>query len=133
MSKELKDFANLCKKIKEQGYLTSNDKEKLESIFGERAERALELVFLNRVKKYRFMPSNITFWVVVGKTNEYLVIPESNFCTCDDYLFSFFRGEQPFCSHLIAQRIAEALGEIEEIEESDDYYASLIDQFVSVR
>ncbi|MBO3757723.1 MAG: hypothetical protein QXS21_04615 [Thermoproteota archaeon] len=133
MSKELKDFASLCEKIRERGFLTSNDKENLQKFFGERAERALELVFLNRVKKYKFMPSNITFWVVVGKTNEYLVIPESNFCTCDDFLFSFFKGEQPFCSHLIAQRIAEALGEIEEIAESDDYYTSLIDEFVSIK
>lgn len=133
MNKELKDFADLCKKIRERGYLTSSDKEKLQSVFGERAERALELVFLNRVKKYKFTPSNITFWVVVGKTNEYLVIPESRFCTCDDFLFSFFKGEQPFCSHLIAQKIAEALGEVEEIEESDEYYLPLIEEFVSLR
>lgn len=133
MNKELKDFAKLCEKIGERGYLTSDDKEKLENIFGERIERALELVFLNRVKKYKFTPSNLTFWVVVGKTNEYLVIPESRFCTCDDFLFSFFKGEQPFCSHLIAQKIAEALGEVEEIEESDEYYLSLIGEFISLK
>ncbi|MGB9894823.1 MAG: hypothetical protein ACP5IT_04910 [Thermoproteota archaeon] len=133
MSKELKDFASICEKIGKRGYLTSNDKEKLQDIFGERAERALELVFLNRVKKYKFTPSNITLWVVVGKTNEYLVIPESRFCMCDDFLFSFFKGEQPFCSHLIAQKIAEVLGEVEEIEESDEYYFPLVEEFVSLR
>jgi predicted nucleic acid-binding Zn finger protein len=133
MSKELKDFANLCTKIKERGYLTSDDKEALYNIFGEKTERALEIVFLNRVKKYKFVPSNTTFWIVIGKTNEYLVIPESRFCACDDFLFSFFKGEQPYCIHLIAQKIAEALGEVKEIEESDGYYAPLIEEFVNLK
>jgi len=46
------------------------------------------------------------FFVVIGKNSEYVV--EDDFCTCDDYLN---RGGP--CGHILAVRIARALGRYE--------------------
>jgi len=130
MEEGLKNFNLVLEKIEKRGFLTSEDEKELENIFGKRAERALTLVFLRRVKKYVFQPSGRIIWIVVGRSREYIVIPESEFCMCDNYLFSFLRGERSLCIHLIAQKVADALKEYEEIKETDEYYFTLLDEFI---
>lgn len=72
--------------------------------YGERGEKAIRMIREGRVKKY------LDFYVVVGEGGEYVV--EDNFCTCNDFLF---RGRD--CAHIIAVRLAEKLGRVENVDE----------------
>ena len=100
----------VCKEAKKEGRLTGANITKLYEIFGSRFTRAFETLKEKRVKKYVFKPSGKVVWIVVGKERDYLIMPEAEFCTCDDFYFRVLDREVHLCYHLIAQKMAKALG-----------------------
>ncbi|MGC9346275.1 MAG: hypothetical protein ACP5ER_05750, partial [Candidatus Bathyarchaeales archaeon] len=83
----------------------------------------------NRVKKYVFKQSGKTVWIVVGKERDYLIMPEVEFCSCDDFYFRVMDREVHLCYHLIAQKIANILEWYETIKERDELYDSLMNEW----
>jgi len=116
----------ICKEAKAEGKLTGKNLTKLYEIFGQRFTRAFEALRENRVKKYVFTPSDKTIWIVVGKERDYLLMPEAEFCTCDDFYFRVLDKQVHLCYHLIAQKLAKNLGWYETIEDHDEIYDSLM-------
>jgi predicted nucleic acid-binding Zn finger protein len=116
----------ICKEAKAEGKLTGKNLTKLYEIFGQRFTRAFEALKENRVKKYAFKPSGKTVWIVVGKERDYLIMPEAEFCTCDDFYFRVLDRQVHLCYHLIAQKLAKNLGWYETIEDHDEIYESLM-------
>jgi predicted nucleic acid-binding Zn finger protein len=116
----------MCKEAKVDGKLTGKNLTKLYEIFGQRFTRAFEALKENRVKKYVFKPSGKTVWIVVGKERDYLIMPEAEFCTCDDFYFRVLDRQVHLCYHLIAQKLAKNLGWYETIEDHDEIYNSLM-------
>jgi predicted nucleic acid-binding Zn finger protein len=119
----------ICKEAKAEGKLTGENLTKLYEIFGQRFTKAFEALKENRVKKYIFKPSGKVAWVVIGKERDYLIIPDAEFCTCDDFYFRVLDREVHLCYHLIAHKIAKNLGWYETIEESDELYDSLMKEW----
>lgn len=97
--------------------------------FGERGERAWELLRENRVKRYTFKPSGRTVWIVVGREGDHLIYPAVGYCGCDDFYFSVMEGKALVCQHLIAQRLAERLGWFDTVEESDELFDVLMNDW----
>lgn len=120
---------SICKTAKTEGKLTGKNLTRLYEIFGQRFTKAFEALGENRVKKYVFKPSGRTVWIVVGKERDYLLMPEAEFCTCDDFYFRVLDKKVHLCYHLIAQKLAKALGWFETIEESDELYDSLMSEW----
>ena len=118
-----------CKEAKAEGKLTGKNLTKLYEVFGQRFTRAFEALKENRVKKYVFKPSGRIVWIVVGKERDYLIMPEAEFCTCDDFYFRVLDKEVHLCYHLIAQKLAKILNWYENIEEHDELYDSLMDEW----
>jgi predicted nucleic acid-binding Zn finger protein len=118
-----------CKEAKKEGKLTGKYLTKLYEAFGQRFTRAFEVLKENRVKKYVFKPSNRVVWIVVGKERDYLIMPEAEFCPCDDFYFRVMDKEVHLCYHLIAQKIANNLGWFERVEERDELYESLMKEW----
>jgi predicted nucleic acid-binding Zn finger protein len=116
----------ICKEAKKEGKLTGKNLTKLYEIFGQRFTRAFEALKENRVKKYVFKPSSKIVWIVVGKERDYLIMPEAEFCTCDDFYFRVLDRQVHLCYHLIAQKLAKNLGWYETIEDHDEIYDSLM-------
>ncbi|RJS90038.1 hypothetical protein CW700_01840, partial [Candidatus Bathyarchaeota archaeon] len=81
--------------------------------------------------RYTFQPSGRVVWIVVGKEGEYQILPRAGYCSCDDFYFRIINGEAGLCYHLIAQRLAEALGRFEEVEEGDEFYDALMAEWRS--
>jgi len=123
---EIDILNNICKKAKAEGKLTGKNLTKLYETFGQRFTKAFEALKESRVKKYIFKPSNRTVWIVVGKERDYLVMPEAEFCSCDDFYFRVIDKEVHLCYHLIAQKLANILEWYEHIEEHDELYDSLM-------
>jgi predicted nucleic acid-binding Zn finger protein len=116
----------ICKDAKTEGKLTGKNLTKLYETFGQRFTRAFEALKENRVKKYVFKPSGKTIWIVVGKERDYLIMPEAEFCTCDDFYFRVLDKQVHLCYHLIAQKLAKNLKWYEAIEDHDEIYDSLM-------
>jgi predicted nucleic acid-binding Zn finger protein len=119
----------ICKQAKAEDKLSGKNLTDLYDLFGQRFTKALEALKENRVKKYVFKPSNRVVWIVVGRERDYLIMPEAEFCTCDDFYFRVLDKKVHLCYHLIAQKIARNLGWFEVIDENDELYPSLMNEW----
>jgi predicted nucleic acid-binding Zn finger protein len=126
---EIDVLNEICKKAKADGKLTGRNLTRLYEIFGQRFTRAFEALKENRVKKYVFKPSGKTVWIVVGRERDYLIMPEAEFCTCDDFYFRVLDRKVHLCYHLIGQKLAKNLDWYEPIEEHDELYDSLMSEW----
>lgn len=126
---EIEALNAICKEAKAEGKLSGKNLTKLYEIFGQRFTKAFEALKENRVKKYVFKSSGKTVWIVVGRERDYLIMPEAEFCMCDDFYFRVLDREVHLCYHLIAQKIARNLGWYETIEESDKLYDTLMNEW----
>ena len=126
---EIEMLNEICKKAKAEGKLTGKNLTDLYEVFGQRFTRAFEALKENRVKKYVFKPSGKTVWIVVGRERDYLIMPEVEFCMCDDFYFRVMDKEIHLCYHLIAQKLARNLNWYSTIEEHDEIYRSLMDEW----
>jgi predicted nucleic acid-binding Zn finger protein len=126
---EIDILNDICKKAKADGKLAGKNLTKLYDIFGQRFTRAFEALKENRVKKYVFKRSGRTVWIVVGRERDYLIMPEAEFCTCDDFYFRVLDRKVHLCYHLIAQKLAKNLGWYELVEEHDELYDSLMSEW----
>jgi predicted nucleic acid-binding Zn finger protein len=116
----------ICREAKAEGKLSGKNLTDLYELFGQRFTKALEALKENRVKKYVFKPSGRIVWIVVGRERDYLLMPEAEFCTCDDFYFRVLDRKVHLCYHLIAQKIARNLDWYDTIEENDNLYVSLM-------
>jgi len=126
---EIDILDTICKEAKSKGKLTGKSLTKLYEIFGQRFTKAFEALKENRVKKYVFKPSGRIVWIVVGKERDYLVMPQAEFCPCDDFYFRVLDRKVHLCYHLIAQKLANILEWYEVIEEHDELYDSLMSEW----
>jgi predicted nucleic acid-binding Zn finger protein len=126
---EIDTLNSICKQAKTEDKLSGKNLTDLYDLFGQRFTKALEALRENRVKKYVFKPSNRVVWIVVGRERDYLLMPEAEFCTCDDFYFRVLDKQIHLCYHLIAQKIARNLNWYEVLEENDELYQSLMDEW----
>lgn len=85
-----------------------------------------------KVLKYHFSPSGRTIWVVTGRGREYQILPDSSFCTCDDYYFRVMEQKKQLCYHIIAQRLSEAMGRFLVTEMIDSRYPEITSKFAAI-
>jgi predicted nucleic acid-binding Zn finger protein len=126
---EVNVLKNICKEAKKEGKLTGKNLTKLYETFGQRFIKAFEALKENRVKKYVFEPSGRVVWIVVGNKRDYLLMPEAEFCSCNDFYFRVLDREVHLCYHLIAQKIANNLKWYDAIKERDKLYNSLMKEW----
>lgn len=129
---EVDMLTSICKKAEAKGRVTGVHLTQLSVAFGSRFTKAWEALREKRVKKYVFKPSSRVVWIVVGRERDYLIMPLAEFCSCDDFYFRVMDGEVHLCYHLIAQKIAAALKWYDELEENDELYESLTEEWKKV-
>lgn len=127
--RELEVIEKACRDIASSGKLTDAQRDRLAEQFGDRFENALQLVDKRKVHRFRFKPSGRTIWTVKGRKGVYQVIPETNFCNCDDYYFRVMDGKTALCYHIIAQKISSALGRFGTRDLRDRQYAKITQQW----
>jgi predicted nucleic acid-binding Zn finger protein len=126
---EIDTLNAICRQAKAEGKLSGKNLTGLYDLFGQRFTKALEALKENRVKKYTFRPSNRVVWIVVGRERDYLIMAEADFCTCDDFYFRVLDKKIHLCYHLLAQKIARNLGWFAPIDENDELYECLMDEW----
>jgi predicted nucleic acid-binding Zn finger protein len=101
-------------------------------VFQKRFQQAFDLAEGGKVRKYQFTPSRRTVWVVAGRGRDYQVLPDSLFCTCDDYYFRVMEHKKQLCYHIIAQQLSEAVGKYSVIEMTDSRYPEITSKFTTI-
>ena len=124
-SQENELIERACIELGSRGELSTSLKEELQKTLGDRFTNGWELAISKKVRRYEFAPSGRVVWAVQGRKGEYQVIPDIPFCYCDDYYFRVMDRKRGFCYHIIAQRIAAALNQFEEIEKRDSQYSTV--------
>lgn len=109
--------------------LSARLSEALKKLLGERFTNGWELANTGKVRRYEFTPSRRTVWVVQGRRSEYQVMPDIPFCYCDDYYFRVMDRKRGLCYHIIAQRIAAALGKFGKVQKNDSQYSTVTDRW----
>jgi len=120
---------SICASATRSGFISEVDHQRLKAAFGERFERATKSVEETRVKRYTFQPSGRVVWVVVGREKEYEILPKAEYCSCDDFYFHVISTDSEYCYHLIAQKLADALGMAGLVQEGDEFYDSLLNEW----
>jgi predicted nucleic acid-binding Zn finger protein len=128
-SKEIKILMNICEEAKQEGKLSSQQIAHLKKVFSTRFQKAWKALKEKRVKKYSFSPSGRIIWIVVGRKRDYIVMPAADFCSCDDFYYNIMERKAHFCYHLIAQKISEALGWYDIINDNDNFYNVLMEEW----
>lgn len=131
--KEKQLINSICRDIGKTRQLTDRQKQTLQDAFGKRFKTALKALEDGTVKKYVFEPSQRTVWIVVGKERDYQIIPDVDFCSCDDFYFRVLKRESTLCYHLIAQKLADSLGKYALITDSDELYEALMRDWRFIR
>jgi len=119
-------------KVKVEGGFSRRKMDELRRVFGARFTAAWKLVKEGRVKKYVFKPSGKVQWIVVGNEGDYLVYEASGYCHCKDFYISIMEGTAKACKHLMAQRLASQLGLYTVVEEGDENYETLMEEWRKV-
>jgi len=127
---EIETLNSICRQAKSEGKLSGKNLSVLYELFSQRFTKALDALKENRVKKYVFKPSGRTVWIVIGRERDYLIIPEAEFCTCDDFYFRVMDKKIHLCYHLIAQKIARNLAWYENLEETDELHDTLMNEWI---
>ena len=109
-------------RIKEEGWLSDEIRAGLSKVFGARLENAAKAIEQGKVRKASFTPSRRVVWILPGKERDYLLLPAAGYCSCEDFYFRVISHEEFVCYHLLAQRLAEALGKYTIVEEPDSRY-----------
>jgi predicted nucleic acid-binding Zn finger protein len=119
----------ISREAKAVGKLSGENLTRLYELFGQRFTKALDALKEGRVKKYVFKPSGRIVWIVVGRERDYLIMPEAEFCTCDDFYFRVLDKKVHMCYHLLTQKLAQNLGWFETIEDDDQCYNMLMKEW----
>lgn len=126
---EVETLNAICREAKTVGKLSGDNLNDLYELFGQRFTKALDAVTEGRVKKYSFKPSGRVVWIVVGRERDYLIMPEAEFCTCDDFYFRVLDKKVHMCYHLLTQKLAQNLGWYKTYEENDECYDMLMNEW----
>lgn len=127
---EVEVLKSACEEIGVRGRVTAVNLTRLSETFGPRFVKARAALNEGKIKKYLFKPSGRIVWIVVGKQRDYLVMPAADFCSCNDFYFRFDKGH--LCYHIIAQKLAEAKGRFDLIEDNDGFYEVLIKEWKTI-
>lgn len=125
-SEERRILESTCDELRHSRELTRAQWDMLKSKMGDRFTKAWQLVEQRRVKRYVFEPSGRVVWIVVGRKNEYLILPRSGYCDCNDFYYKVVSREAGLCYHFLGQRLADALKNYDDVVESDEFYGELM-------
>ena len=121
-----------CQEIVRTRTFSEEQKQTLTTVFQKRFQQALGLVEAGKVRKYQFAPSGRTIWVVTGRGRDYQVLPDSLFCTCDDYYFRVMERKKQLCYHIIAQQLSVAMSKHNAIEMTDSRYPEITSKLTMI-
>ena len=127
---ENKILSEICRHVKEKRRITQEQIDLLSKMLGTRFDNALQVVEQEKVTLYTFNPSGRRIWIVTGKSQNYEILPIAEFCACNDYYFRVIDGKTPLCYHLIAQKLAEALGKYNLVKEKDKKYSTFMKEMI---
>jgi len=121
-----RQLTDCIKSIATQRLVSEDDENRLMRMFGAKLDHSMKAVEEGRVKRIIFNPSRRVVWQISGKGRDYVILSNAEYCSCEDFYFRVIGHEELLCYHLLAQKLAEALGRYSVVEESDQKYEDLV-------
>lgn len=107
----------------------------LYSVFGEVAERALQLLESQRICLIQVEGKSRYFFKVIGKGTapSYILFPDVNFCQCPAYKYQVINSSMYItCKHVLAVRLAKILRKYRTDSITPQQYADVVMSEISV-
>lgn len=105
-------------------------KKKYMDVLDQKWEKIQETINNSNVYKYVFLPSGLSFWLILGATDEYFLLPPY-YCTCHDFYFKAVSKKKEICCyHVITQIICHATSRFITIYKEDDAYLDYLEDLV---
>ncbi len=105
-------------------------KKKYLEVFEQKWDRISESVQGENAYRYVFLPSGLLFWLILGKTNEYLLLPPY-YCSCHDFYFNAVSKKREICCyHIITQIICQGSSRFITIYKDDGMYLEYLEDLL---
>ncbi|XP_064460356.1 zinc finger SWIM domain-containing protein 7-like [Ornithodoros turicata] len=125
-------LSDLKREFREKKSISRTTFGELESVFHGQLQSALAIIDRRRVKKVTCTKGRVVFQIVGATREVYTCLPTSNFCCCYSYLHQVIRKQEvPMCKHVLAARLAEALGIYDSVQCSDETLALMLKSMMS--
>jgi len=121
-----KQLTDWIQSIATQRLVSEDVKNRLTGMFGAKFDHSMKTVEEGRVKRITFNPSRRVVWQISGKGRDYVILSNAEYCSCEDFYFRVIDHEELLCYHILAQKLAEALGRYSSTEEQDQKYEDLV-------
>jgi predicted nucleic acid-binding Zn finger protein len=96
--------------VKNNGVINFEVIDYLNSIFSGKSERVLEVI-KRGIRKKIIKSTGKTLWIAKGEDSNHLIYPKL-YCSCQDFYKNVVaKQKKPFCKHILAQVISEALND----------------------
>nr|MDO8118470.1 hypothetical protein [Candidatus Sigynarchaeota archaeon] len=97
-------------------------KDRYLEVLDQKWDKILEGIQGSNTYKYVFLPSGLQFWLIIGRTDEYLLLPP-HYCSCYDFYFNAVSKKKEICCyHVITQIICQRSNRFLTIYKEDGMY-----------
>ena len=94
--------------VKNKGIINFEVINFLDNIFSKKSEKIMQVIKRGISKKV-CKPTGRIIWIATGKDVNHIIYPKL-YCSCQDFYKNVvIKRENPFCKHILAQVISEAL------------------------
>jgi predicted nucleic acid-binding Zn finger protein len=105
-------------------------KKKYLEVLEQKWDKISESVQGENAYRYVFLPSGMQFWLILGKTDEYLLLPPY-FCSCHDFYFNAVSKKREICCyHIITQIICQGSSRFITIYKDDGMYLDYLEDLL---
>ncbi len=105
-------------------------KKKFLEVFEQKWDGISERIQGDNAFRYVFLPSGMYFWLIIGKTDEYLLLPPF-FCSCQDFYFNAISKKREICCyHIITQIICQESNRFITIYKDDGMYLDYLEDLL---
>ena len=99
-------------------------------VFEQKWDKILECLQGENAYRYVFLPSGLPLWLILGRTDEYLLLPPF-YCSCHDFYFNAVSKKKEICCyHIITQIICQRSDRFTTIYKDDSLYREYLDDLL---
>lgn len=124
----MKDLGKMLHLFFQEEKISQVEQHEFKKVLEEKKKHIHKIIENDGVFKYVFYPSLVSFWIVLGKTRDYLILPP-HYCSCMDFHYNAItRKLEICCYHVIAQIVAKISEKYMIIRKKDEVFTEYLNR-----